>query len=73
MAFAKSLDAVVRIYCVLERLRAVRDTLNIGKSNGGPRDGEGRKAEIGGVGEGRIAAIIHDIEAADTMVVVVVG
>ena len=58
---------------MLEWLRAVRHTCNVCKCDGGARDGEGRNTEIRRIGEGRIAAIIHDVKAADTMVVVVVG
>ena len=73
MAFAEILDTVVRVNRVLERLRAVRDTWDVCECDGGARDGEGRNAEIRGVGEGRIAAIIHYIKTANTMVVVVMG
>ena len=73
MTLAKILDAVVRVYRMLERLRAIRDTWNICECNGRARNGERRDTEIWSVGEGRIAAVIHDIKPADTMVVVVVG
>ncbi len=73
MAFTEVLNAVVRVYYVLERLRSVGYTLNVCECNGGAGDSEGRSAEIGRVGQRRIAAIIHNIKAADTMVVIVVG
>lgn len=73
MTLAKVLDAVVCVYNMLERLRAIRNTLNVRECNGRPRDGEGRNAEIWSVREGRIAAVVHDIKAADTMVMIVMG
>lgn len=73
MAFAKVLDAVVCVYNVLKRLRAIRHTCYVCECDGGSRDGKGRSAEVRHPGEGRIAAIIHDVKAANTVVVVVVG
>ena len=47
--------------------------VNVRECDSEARDSEGRNTEARVVEEGRIAAIIHDIKAADTMVVVVVG
>ena len=58
---------------MLERLRPIRNTCNVCECDDGARNGEGRSAEVGCVGEGRIASIIHDIKAPDPMVMVVVG
>lgn len=73
MPVAKPFDAVICVYYVLERLRAIRNTSYICECNGGTRDGERRYAEIWRVGEGWFATIIHDIKAADTMMVIIVN
>lgn len=71
MAVPKFSDAVVCIDRMLEWLRAVRNTLNVCECDCGARDGEGRYAKVRSIGERWIAAIIHDIEAADSMMVII--
>ena len=73
MTAAKFFDAVVRIDRVLERLRPIGNACNVCECKGGARDSEGRNAEVGRVGERRIAAIIHDVKATDAVMVIVVS